>query len=858
MNSNDFYKLLSGKKSDKKYIDTEDDYALWYKVTKDNEDFIIVDEYVENITKVMAYTDKTKESEEDVSENYNLDGNFTYFIDVTDFDFNSNHQCYWKDDSNIKHYISSGQIQSYVINGEDKLLVSTGENVVDTIYAESDVLNMVDVNFDKKYINLGNVTTFDDLNNGQNAYTYENDGLVSTVTFTSKDVIYDDGNYFLPVDEDKNVVSITINGNSIPFSAENLRIFLYDVDSFNLDVADIASGTVKIIGQQQEEIKTITTDDLVTINEKIYFKSETLLNNCSLEINGTNAGDLNLNGSIISLDHISDYLESEFVVGFYGGNEMMCGSDDFVVIDKKTYLFVENAEVIQRVQYGTTTTEEKTIYFDDSKIKIKIEPANEQTEQPYNVGYIVMEPIHPLDLYPTKKWWQHLSRPHTYDNQQLLYEHKYFCEGEEKFWTNVSCSGFSRNFQFDSKEFHYTISYDYDSENDIYVSSMAVKDAELIVSASVIMSKKITPILAMYEICGDNEEKTLFTSRYYEISHGKVTDIWKCDDGIGNALVEDRRFVQYAWGEYQSYCEGLRKETKLLKKYVKISRDFPNGKWENIVNEVHYSQEPIEDSECSIFKTFHTKTIKLDYNSETTIEEAGGGIVGLASEKWICKKNVPKPEDDEECPEDDCKCYLAVYASFKSCSSSGETASVNFDNDYKFEAYDVTEQQIKGTFESRLYEYEISPPQDVSLSRNHSDCYYVHGKEYKRQYVGMIYAEDGSKHAWQIFYDNFTKLSYNLAPCAITQCKCKDGEVMDRIPIGVTNSENPTLDLPSNVGKKYAGATVLLHEVSGGVTYGEGTIDDNGNIVGLPTKFESQYSYNGYMYYLVIYCKKSR
>ena len=897
MNSNDFYKLLSIKSKEILSPLADDDKIYWYKTDFDGREYAITDEHVENVEKIIAYLDNTKESEEDISETFNLYNGLTYLLDITDFEFDSSKEYYWIDDDNVKHGISFEQAKNYVINGENRLLLSTDENVVDTIYTESDTRRMIDLDFNKQYINLGNTISFDDLNEGQNSYVYEDGNYISTVVFTSKDVIYDDGNYFLPVDEDKNVTSVTINGNPIPFSSEILRTFLYDIDSFNIDVADVASGTVKVIGQQQEEVKTITTDDLVTINGKIYFKSEELLNNCSLEINDTNAGSLNLSGSLISLDHMSDYLESEFVVGFYGGDEMECSLDNFIVIDKITYLFIENEKNIQKIQYGVTTTEEHTIYFSDKRIKIRIDTEEQNQSIPYDWGYVVIEPIHPLDLYPSKEWNSAYRVQYIQSLDSWKEEHAYQCSAEPQIYspesysycTSVLRKGIIPTYIGESSRPPlriYRANYSYDSEEDVYVISSIVDIGPSSFRSGGTLcrnlyDKPVAPIDALFNIHCSYKSSWLWCFdfgflpqlfRGFSISNGKkVIQIISCGGRSAcgglppepcgtmrrNVWFQDPTAkIQHAWGLYQSFCEGQRKETKLLQRYMVMDKCFQSS-WN--LTKVFYKQEPIEGSDCFYFKTYHLNG-KVDVNGEIMyFLEPGGGFVSVASEKWMCvRKDVPKPgEDDDECPPDeDCACYLAVFMLYHSCSAS-RTGHVSNDYDWKYVAEDVTEEVINNRFYPQNHTYHIYPERFVTPVENRSSCYNVKGREYRKEYIGRIEAK-GSKSAWDAFYNNFHKLSYTSTKlnCNSSECPC-DEYATDSIPVGVTNKDNPVIDLPRNVGKKYAGGSVvILHETSGGVTYESGTIDDNGNVIGIPPKFTSQYEYNGYMYYIITYCKK--
>ena len=69
------------------------------------------------------------------------------------------------------------------------------------------------------------------------------------------------------------------------------------------------------------------------------------------------------------------------------------------------------------------------------------------------------------------------------------------------------------------------------------------------------------------------------------------------------------------------------------------------------------------------------------------------------------------------------------------------------------------------------------------------------------------------------------------------------------IATAITNSVNPIWDLTP-----YQGAGIgdphtcwRVWERSGDIEYHRGKIDENGTLVGLPDKFESEYFYDGYM-----------
>ena len=77
------------------------------------------------------------------------------------------------------------------------------------------------------------------------------------------------------------------------------------------------------------------------------------------------------------------------------------------------------------------------------------------------------------------------------------------------------------------------------------------------------------------------------------------------------------------------------------------------------------------------------------------------------------------------------------------------------------------------------------------------------------------------------------------------QCGCC---VPTLLATAVTNSSNPVWDLTPYQGDSVAppGARWRLWEASG-THYGNGTVDQNGKLTGLPSQFRSSYSYNGYM-----------
>ena len=64
-----------------------------------------------------------------------------------------------------------------------------------------------------------------------------------------------------------------------------------------------------------------------------------------------------------------------------------------------------------------------------------------------------------------------------------------------------------------------------------------------------------------------------------------------------------------------------------------------------------------------------------------------------------------------------------------------------------------------------------------------------------------------------------------------------------------TNGDNPTWDLTPYRGDGVGKPNALwrLYELSGGVEYNRGRIDENGKLEGLPSQFKSNYTYDGYM-----------
>ena len=64
-----------------------------------------------------------------------------------------------------------------------------------------------------------------------------------------------------------------------------------------------------------------------------------------------------------------------------------------------------------------------------------------------------------------------------------------------------------------------------------------------------------------------------------------------------------------------------------------------------------------------------------------------------------------------------------------------------------------------------------------------------------------------------------------------------------------TNGNNPTWDLTPYQGDGVGRPNTLwrLYELSGGVEYNRGRIDENGKLEGLPNQFKSNYTYDGYM-----------
>ena len=64
-----------------------------------------------------------------------------------------------------------------------------------------------------------------------------------------------------------------------------------------------------------------------------------------------------------------------------------------------------------------------------------------------------------------------------------------------------------------------------------------------------------------------------------------------------------------------------------------------------------------------------------------------------------------------------------------------------------------------------------------------------------------------------------------------------------------TNSSNRTWNLTQYQGDGVGppGGSWRLRERGAGLTYGSGTINENGKLVGLPGSFTTNYSYDGYM-----------
>ena len=66
--------------------------------------------------------------------------------------------------------------------------------------------------------------------------------------------------------------------------------------------------------------------------------------------------------------------------------------------------------------------------------------------------------------------------------------------------------------------------------------------------------------------------------------------------------------------------------------------------------------------------------------------------------------------------------------------------------------------------------------------------------------------------------------------------------------LGTTNESNPRLDLSGvKVSSDYEEWTWELIETGYGLSYGSGVIDKDGNLVGLPSEFNSGYPYDGHM-----------
>ncbi|MGL6196612.1 MAG: hypothetical protein ACRC2T_17505 [Thermoguttaceae bacterium] len=86
---------------------------------------------------------------------------------------------------------------------------------------------------------------------------------------------------------------------------------------------------------------------------------------------------------------------------------------------------------------------------------------------------------------------------------------------------------------------------------------------------------------------------------------------------------------------------------------------------------------------------------------------------------------------------------------------------------------------------------------------------------------------------------------FNAKSECVVCCPCKP-KVLGTF---VTNSTTPVWDLREYQGDEMAppGAYWRLRETGAGLFYGNGRVDANGKLAGLPDEFRSNYSYNGYM-----------
>lgn len=83
--------------------------------------------------------------------------------------------------------------------------------------------------------------------------------------------------------------------------------------------------------------------------------------------------------------------------------------------------------------------------------------------------------------------------------------------------------------------------------------------------------------------------------------------------------------------------------------------------------------------------------------------------------------------------------------------------------------------------------------------------------------------------------------------CDKCPCECEP-----KVLVRYLLPRNGSWDLTPYQVEGYAGVALYrrkwqIRECSGGVRYGNGEIDDEGTLIGLPDRFDARYNYNGYM-----------
>ena len=320
---------------------------------------------------------------------------------------------------------------------------------------------------------------------------------------------------------------------------------------------------------------------------------------------------------------------------------------------------------------------------------------------------------------------------------------------------------------------------------------------------------------------------------------------------------------QRCWALERQVCSGLFKTADapvVQSRHVIIERNFPYGDWN--IGELFYDWW--KDDDCILIESVFI----LDGR-----EYAGGGVTSLVGEPWIMSPAPPAPGSTTwtpACPaEGECIKTYVLYADYTYCSTAN-CGGFEFKEKVKYAADEVTSGVIEGWTDNDIMEEYSFVKQPYELSIDERQCYNCKTESYytirdyfvepvsdpyRREVLG-IYRFPGVDDQGYTAQDRIEEILseyFDDTSCPSgSNCKCYNrlpsGMGSWTMTLGTTNESNPRLDLSGvKVSSDYEEWTWELIETGYGLSYGSGVIDKDGNLVGLPSEFNSGYPYDGHM-----------